>query len=153
MSDLSKYRDRAAEALHRARHRGLSCLDGEDCIEADESDEAADALLAPGGVVAEIVAAAEESRRTAWAVHSEHVERMNHLRLHDMAVADERIGEAREQGAAEVRAWVERIHRPSVDHGEYRPYCLGCWEAGGEDGAPLWPCPTIRALADERGLA
>jgi hypothetical protein len=58
MSDLSKYRDRAAEALHRARHRGLSCLDGEDCIEADESDEAADALLAPGGVVAEIVAEA-----------------------------------------------------------------------------------------------
>jgi hypothetical protein len=58
---------------------------------------------------------------------------------------------AREAGAAEVRARVEALHRPSGDRGKYRPYCLGCWEAGGEDGAPLWPCPTIRALTADAG--
>jgi hypothetical protein len=42
---------------------------------------------------------------------------------------------------------VRALHRPSTDHGvKYDPHCVGCWEAGGEDGAPLWPCPTIRAL-------
>ncbi len=39
------------------------------------------------------------------------------------------------------------IHVPSTDHGDgYEPYCAGCWEAGGEDGAPSWPCATAQAL-------
>jgi len=42
---------------------------------------------------------------------------------------------------------IAEIHRPSTDHGpNYEPYCVGCWEAGGEDGAPLYPCPTLRAV-------
>lgn len=42
---------------------------------------------------------------------------------------------------------VRELHKPSTDHGEgYDPYCVGCWEAGGMDAAPLHPCPTIRAL-------
>lgn len=40
------------------------------------------------------------------------------------------------------------IHRPSADHGDgYHPYCIGCWEAGGQDGAPSWPCPTVETIA------
>lgn len=39
------------------------------------------------------------------------------------------------------------IHVPSTDHGTgFDPYCVGCWEAGGQDGAPSWPCPTVVAL-------
>lgn len=39
------------------------------------------------------------------------------------------------------------IHRPSADHGVGKdPYCIGCWEAGGTDGAPTWPCPTAWAV-------
>lgn len=39
------------------------------------------------------------------------------------------------------------VHRPSQeDDPRYDPHCVGCWEAGGEDGAPSWPCPTVDAL-------
>lgn len=39
------------------------------------------------------------------------------------------------------------LHRPSTDHGDQDPYCVGCWEAGGMDGAPTYPCQTVRRLA------
>jgi hypothetical protein len=50
--------------------------------------------------------------------------------------------------AAEQKiAAVIAIHHPSADHAAgMDPYCVGCWRAGGEDGAPSWPCPTIAAL-------
>ena len=40
------------------------------------------------------------------------------------------------------------LHRPSpaVAPG-YDPYCVGCWEEGGQDGAPSYPCKTVRILA------
>jgi hypothetical protein len=40
------------------------------------------------------------------------------------------------------------LHRPSTEHEEGTgPYCLGCYEAGGYIGAPLWiDCPTLIAL-------
>lgn len=42
---------------------------------------------------------------------------------------------------------VRALHRPSTDHRPASlPYCVGCWEAGGYDGAPSHPCPTIAAL-------
>jgi hypothetical protein len=42
---------------------------------------------------------------------------------------------------------IRDLHRPSSDHREgFEPYCVGCWEAGGMDGAPSWPCPTVRLL-------
>lgn len=47
-------------------------------------------------------------------------------------------------------AAVLRIHRPVEHEVEgYLPYCHGCWEAGGMDGAPSWPCETARALGAE----
>jgi hypothetical protein len=124
--------------LHRERHQGLPCQNPSACHEADKAAEQADALLAPGGAVAEIVAG-------ALAAHAEDI--------------DDRALLAAEQrglliGADEVRLRVEAIHRPSTNHSAgYKPYCLGCWEAGGEDGAPSWPCPTIAALANKRGPA
>ena len=43
---------------------------------------------------------------------------------------------------------VQALHRPSLDHGAgFDPYCVGCFEAAGEDGAPSWEdCPTLKAL-------
>ena len=39
------------------------------------------------------------------------------------------------------------LHHPSTTHQEGTlAYCVGCWEAGGEDGAPSHPCATLRAL-------
>lgn len=44
---------------------------------------------------------------------------------------------------------VVALHRPSTDHGpDHDPYCVGCYEAGGYDGAPSWPCPTFQAVTD-----
>jgi hypothetical protein len=52
-----------------------------------------------------------------------------------------------DQWIAECMEAVRVLHRPSTDHGEdFDPYCVGCWEAGGMDGAPSWPCPTVQAL-------
>ncbi len=51
------------------------------------------------------------------------------------------------QQAGQIAA-VLALHYPSDDHNEpgWEPYCVGCWEAGGMDGAPTYPCPTARAL-------
>lgn len=55
---------------------------------------------------------------------------------------------------AEQIAAVLALHRPSTDHNPVGdPYCVGCWQAGGFDGAPSYPCPTasacgVPALAD-----
>jgi len=44
---------------------------------------------------------------------------------------------------------VRAIHVPSEDHPEgHFPYCVGCHAAGGYDGAPPWPCPTIEAIIE-----
>jgi len=44
---------------------------------------------------------------------------------------------------------VRAIHVPSEDHPEgHFPYCVGCYAAGGYDGAPPWPCPTIEAIIE-----
>lgn len=44
-------------------------------------------------------------------------------------------------------ARVREIHTAARVPPEFEPYCVGCFEAGGGDGAPLWTdCPTIRAL-------
>lgn len=45
-------------------------------------------------------------------------------------------------------ARAEAIHKPVQEAPEYDPFCVGCWDAGGQDGAPSWPCPTILALRD-----
>lgn len=38
-------------------------------------------------------------------------------------------------------------HRQIVElHFNGTGFCVGCWEAGGEDGAPPFPCPTLRVL-------
>lgn len=48
----------------------------------------------------------------------------------------------------EAKRRIVDLHRPSTDHGEnFNPYCVGCWEEGGEDGAPSFPCRTARYLA------
>lgn len=49
------------------------------------------------------------------------------------------------QAAEAAIARVESIHHLSVEGG----FCVGCWEAAGEDGAPSWPCPTIIAIRGE----
>lgn len=39
------------------------------------------------------------------------------------------------------------IHQPSGPQAAGRdPYCVGCWEEGGMDGAPTWPCATARVV-------
>jgi hypothetical protein len=43
---------------------------------------------------------------------------------------------------------VLEVHQPSTGHGEYDPYCVGCWEAGGYDAAPTHPCETVRAITE-----
>lgn len=52
----------------------------------------------------------------------------------------------------EVRTLIAKVlafHRPSDDHGPYySAYCVGCWEEGGEDGAPTWPCKTAQMVQD-----
>jgi hypothetical protein len=50
----------------------------------------------------------------------------------------------------EQRDAVLRRHRPSEDHPPgSRPYCVGCWEAGGFNGAALYPCSTALDLGVE----
>lgn len=40
------------------------------------------------------------------------------------------------------------LHHPSLENRiGMEPYCVGCWEGGGQDGAMLWPCDTIRIVA------
>lgn len=51
-----------------------------------------------------------------------------------------------ETGRDETVDRILKIHRSSSDHGTRSPYCVGCWEAGGMDGAPTYPCPTVRAI-------
>lgn len=41
-----------------------------------------------------------------------------------------------------LRRKVLDIHKPSQDGS----FCEGCWQAGGEDGAPGWPCETAKAI-------
>jgi hypothetical protein len=41
-----------------------------------------------------------------------------------------------------VFAEIRQLHRKHDTAG----YCIGCWEATGMHGAPLWPCPTIQVL-------
>lgn len=48
----------------------------------------------------------------------------------------------------EAKRRIVEFHRPSTDHGDaYAPYCVGCWEEGGMDGAPNHPCRTVRWIA------
>jgi hypothetical protein len=51
---------------------------------------------------------------------------------------------------AAVRAVLD-LHRPSTTHGPgYAPFCMGCWEAAGQDAAPSHvDCPTIAAIRKE----
>jgi hypothetical protein len=49
---------------------------------------------------------------------------------------------------ADLLAQIKRVralHRVSNDGS----FCVGCWEAGGYDGAPSYPCSTIIALDGE----
>lgn len=40
-------------------------------------------------------------------------------------------------------------HRPSDERREgWAPYCRGCWEDSGMDGAPTWPCPTLNLIEE-----
>lgn len=52
----------------------------------------------------------------------------------------------------EVRTLIAKVmdlHQPSGPQAAGRePYCVGCWEEGGMDGAPTWPCKTVQALQD-----
>lgn len=66
------------------------------------------------------------------------------------ALAAERPGP---DPVAVLRDAVLAIHRPvgggpdpKAPSGRWNPYCHGCWEAGGMDGAPSWPCPTAIAV-------
>jgi hypothetical protein len=43
------------------------------------------------------------------------------------------------------------LHRPKDR--AFDACCVGCWEAGGEDGAPSWPCPTVTAITKRLGGA
>lgn len=110
--DLNELRDEVAAVL--AEHRTspwrstigngwtVKCSCGQDVPEAEVQAHKADALLPLLARRIEAArAAAEESARTAWAVHSEHVEYMNRLLMHREAVAEER-------GLAEGEARVER---------------------------------------------
>jgi hypothetical protein len=46
------------------------------------------------------------------------------------------------------------IHAASTEHLRgSAAYCVGCYEAGGEDGQILWPCPTVRAISVSVGEA
>lgn len=44
---------------------------------------------------------------------------------------------------------IVELHWPSSDKPgpEFSSYCEGCWEEGGMDGAPAYPCRTVRAIA------
>jgi hypothetical protein len=83
--------------------------------------------------------------------------------LHDIALcklaiygpADPRWGwecdcgqPARVLAEVDAKRRILELHRASTDHhADKDPYCVGCWEAGGLDGAPSHPCPTLRLLA------
>ena len=56
---------------------------------------------------------------------------------------------ARVLAECEAKRRIVEFHRPSSDAPgpEWLPYCEGCWQEGGEDGAPLHPCRTIRFIA------
>lgn len=48
----------------------------------------------------------------------------------------------------EAKWRIVAFHRPSTDHPHgWNAYCVGCYEEGGMDGAPNYPCKTIRLLA------
>lgn len=41
-----------------------------------------------------------------------------------------------------------KFHQPMpVQDAKYDPNCKGCWEASGMDGAPTYPCPSLRMIA------
>ncbi|MEV7962376.1 hypothetical protein [Oerskovia paurometabola] len=48
---------------------------------------------------------------------------------------------------AALRAVLD-LHRPQAPGGNLvgDDFCHGCWEAGGCDAAPLYPCPTVTAI-------
>lgn len=59
------------------------------------------------------------------------------------------LGTGHETGVSgnDARSRVLVIHQPSKDHGlDKDPYCIGCWRAGGMDGAPSYPCETALAV-------
>lgn len=61
-------------------------------------------------------------------------------------------GNARLRAQCEAYRKIVELHRPSTDHGDtYDAYCVGCWEEGGMDGAPTYPCRTIRIIAGVYG--
>ena len=47
----------------------------------------------------------------------------------------------------EAKRRIVEWHKPLPGLGGYAANCAGCWEDGGEDGAPLYPCRNIRWLA------
>jgi hypothetical protein len=54
---------------------------------------------------------------------------------------------ARVLAECEAKRAILNFHAASTDHGDrYDPYCVGCWAECGEDGAPSYPCRTVRIL-------
>ena len=48
----------------------------------------------------------------------------------------------------EAKRKIVEWHKPfDYVHPDYLPSCEGCWEDGGEDGPPLWPCRNVRWAA------
>jgi Family of unknown function (DUF6221) len=59
----------------------------------------------------------------------------------------ERFGPTRVLAECAAKRAILDLHAPSTDHGSgYDPYCTGCWDEGGQDGAPIYPCRTVRIL-------
>jgi hypothetical protein len=125
MSDLSEYRERVAEVIR------VECFYGGLTEDRRDYERMADALLAPGGVVAEIVAASTCP-----------------LTEHD-GTHGPLIRQAKAEGAAEVRARVEALVEGPTSDG-CRPYAL---EIDGEINLVVLLDDLRAALANERGPA
>ena len=47
----------------------------------------------------------------------------------------------------EAKRRIVEWHKPMKAPASYSPPCEGCWEDGGEDGAPLYPCRNLKWAA------
>lgn len=54
---------------------------------------------------------------------------------------------ARVLAEVEAKRRIVEWHRPTSAPPGYLPNCEGCWEDSGMDGAPTYPCRTLRFLA------
>ena len=89
-------------------------------------------VVLDGGMIETVVPDGDEYGHVNEA-DGEHIVRHNPARVLARCAADRRIVE---------------FHRPMYPRdSRYLPNCEGCWEEGGEDGAPTYPCHTVRWLA------